>query len=271
VDDIRQKFVGYERDIEDDLDFAQARYYNSKHGRFTSVDPLMASANISSPQTFNRYSYVLNNPLNLTDPLGTKAGCPEGQKCQNDENGNEYYLDKDGKQVYTSTIAETVVVAATTAVAFVATQTTKVAEAPVVKSSVGWLSWFGSKVWQGTKFTGRAVTTGATGVVGWILTNPTEMGPPPRTDGCPELGCAPEPKVDDSANPNPDDNKPNTDATKSPTSSKTQTERPDSGLVGYTDEEVTEKSKDRSLPKAERQRFKKEDKIRGNRKNTKQK
>lgn len=135
----------------------------------------------------------------------------------------------------------------------------------MVKSSVGWLSWFGSKLWQGTKFTGRAVTTGVTGVVGIILTNPTTMGPPPRTDGCPEQGCAPEPDVDDSANPNPDDNKPNTDATKSPTLSKTQTERPDTGLAHYTDEEITDLSKDRTKTKAERQRFKKEDKIRGNR------
>lgn len=60
----------YERDAENGLDYAQARYYSNSHGRFTGVDPLMASAEISNPQTLNRYSYVLNNPIILVDPTG---------------------------------------------------------------------------------------------------------------------------------------------------------------------------------------------------------
>ncbi|MFV0388160.1 MAG: RHS repeat-associated core domain-containing protein, partial [Pyrinomonadaceae bacterium] len=40
ADGIRKQYTGYERDYESGLDFAQARYYNSKLGRFTSVDPL---------------------------------------------------------------------------------------------------------------------------------------------------------------------------------------------------------------------------------------
>ncbi|HLM02736.1 MAG TPA: RHS repeat-associated core domain-containing protein [Pyrinomonadaceae bacterium] len=69
-EEIRKGFTGYEKDDESGLDFAQARYYNSNHGRFTSVDPLTASASIRNPQTFNRYSYVLNSPYKFTDPLG---------------------------------------------------------------------------------------------------------------------------------------------------------------------------------------------------------
>lgn len=69
-DSTRQKFTTYERDTETGLDFAQARYYSSKHGRFTSVDPLMASASAVAPQTWNRYAYVGNNPLNIIDPTG---------------------------------------------------------------------------------------------------------------------------------------------------------------------------------------------------------
>jgi RHS repeat-associated protein len=69
-DEIRKQYTGYERDDESGLDFAQARYYNSSHGRFTSVDPLTASANLKNPQTFNRYSYVLNSPYKFVDPLG---------------------------------------------------------------------------------------------------------------------------------------------------------------------------------------------------------
>jgi RHS repeat-associated protein len=74
---VRQKFAGYERDEETGLDYAQARHYTSARGRFTSVDPLMASGQVGNPQTFNRYSYVLNNPLNVSDPTGMCPDCPE--------------------------------------------------------------------------------------------------------------------------------------------------------------------------------------------------
>ena len=42
ADEVRKQYTGYERDDESGLDYAQARYYNSNHGRFTSVDPLTA-------------------------------------------------------------------------------------------------------------------------------------------------------------------------------------------------------------------------------------
>jgi RHS repeat-associated protein len=67
---IRQDYTGYQKDDESGLEFAQARYYNPMHGRFTSVDPLTASATIRNPQTFNRYSYVENSPISFKDPTG---------------------------------------------------------------------------------------------------------------------------------------------------------------------------------------------------------
>lgn len=67
---IREDYTGYEKDAESGLEFAQTRYYNPTHGRYTSIDPLTASASIKNPQTFNRYSYVLNSPYNFVDPLG---------------------------------------------------------------------------------------------------------------------------------------------------------------------------------------------------------
>lgn len=70
ADQLRKSYAGYEKDGESGLEFAQARYYNPTHGRFTSVDPLTASASLRNPQTFNRYSYVLNSPYKFTDPLG---------------------------------------------------------------------------------------------------------------------------------------------------------------------------------------------------------
>jgi RHS repeat-associated protein len=69
-DSIRQKYTQYERDNESDLDFAQARYYGSSLGRFTSPDPALASMWIDNPQSLNRYVYALNNPLAFIDPDG---------------------------------------------------------------------------------------------------------------------------------------------------------------------------------------------------------
>ena len=69
-DKVREGFTGYEKDKETGLDFAEARMYENRHGRFTAVDPLLASGNGANPQTFNRYVYVGNDPINITDPLG---------------------------------------------------------------------------------------------------------------------------------------------------------------------------------------------------------
>ncbi len=59
-----------ERDNETGLDYFGARYYGSTQGRFTSADPLRASGKPYAPQSWNRYSYCLNNPLGLIDPTG---------------------------------------------------------------------------------------------------------------------------------------------------------------------------------------------------------
>jgi RHS repeat-associated protein len=71
---VRQKHTGYERDGETGLDFAQARYYSNLQGRFTSIDPLSSLA-IRNPQSWNRYSYVLNSPLAYTDRDGLTPTC----------------------------------------------------------------------------------------------------------------------------------------------------------------------------------------------------
>ena len=73
TDITRQKFTSYERDNESNLDFAQARMFAYNHGRFTSPDPTLLSVNGYNPQTWNRYAYVLNNPLMYVDPLGLWA------------------------------------------------------------------------------------------------------------------------------------------------------------------------------------------------------
>jgi RHS repeat-associated protein len=65
------KFTGKERDAESGLDYFGARYYGSSMGRFTSPDPKGISIrHLLNPQKFNKYAYVLNNPLNMVDPNG---------------------------------------------------------------------------------------------------------------------------------------------------------------------------------------------------------
>jgi RHS repeat-associated protein len=70
IDNVRQKFTSKERDSESKLDYFLARYYSSTHGRFTGVDPLLASAKPIMPQSWNRYAYCNNNPLFYIDPTG---------------------------------------------------------------------------------------------------------------------------------------------------------------------------------------------------------
>jgi RHS repeat-associated protein len=70
------RFTGHERDFDNSqpndsssyLDYMHARYYGAEAGRFLSVDPVLG--NLLLPQSWNRYAYVLNNPIRYTDPTG---------------------------------------------------------------------------------------------------------------------------------------------------------------------------------------------------------
>jgi RHS repeat-associated protein len=84
------QFTGKERDAETGLDNFGVRYFSGPEGRFTSPDPLLLSAKLEDPQTWNRYVYARNNPLRYTDPSGLYASpaysCDENHKeCLNDE------------------------------------------------------------------------------------------------------------------------------------------------------------------------------------------
>jgi RHS repeat-associated protein len=70
-------FADYERDRETQLDHTWFRQYSSAQGRWTTPDPYLGSIDTSNPQSLNRYSYVLNDPVGLRDPLGLMAymGC----------------------------------------------------------------------------------------------------------------------------------------------------------------------------------------------------
>jgi RHS repeat-associated protein len=86
-----------ERDVETGLDYFLARYYASTQGRFTSPDPTLLSVNGFNPQTWNRYTYVLNNPLAYVDPLGLWALQSE-TIYRTDKDGN-YERDRRGRLI----------------------------------------------------------------------------------------------------------------------------------------------------------------------------
>jgi RHS repeat-associated protein len=60
----------------DYLDHMHARMYDPGMGRFLSVDPVLhLGFALRNPQSWNRHTYVLNNPLRFTDPTGRQVAC----------------------------------------------------------------------------------------------------------------------------------------------------------------------------------------------------
>lgn len=96
--------TSYERDNETDLDFAQARYYNKNHGRFTTTDPIYFQRDmIVDPQGFNLYVYTRNNPLKWIDPTGEKVKVAQGSSLDQlyeltggQANFDQYFQVQDG-------------------------------------------------------------------------------------------------------------------------------------------------------------------------------
>ena len=75
----REKYATYTRDSISGLDYAVNRYYFSQWGRFLSPDPSTGSIVLTSPQSWNRYAYMLGDPSNGNDPSGLDAICgPSG-------------------------------------------------------------------------------------------------------------------------------------------------------------------------------------------------
>jgi len=69
-----RRFTTYERDgnLSDE---AMHRRYNRWHSRFDQPDPYGGSYDITDPQSFNRYAYVQNDPVNFVDPSGLYKAC----------------------------------------------------------------------------------------------------------------------------------------------------------------------------------------------------
>ena len=61
-------YTGEQKDEAAGLYNLRARYYDPAAGRFLTADRYQG--NLQSPQSQNRYAYVQNNPVNMTDPRG---------------------------------------------------------------------------------------------------------------------------------------------------------------------------------------------------------
>ncbi|MGH9949211.1 MAG: RHS repeat domain-containing protein, partial [Pyrinomonadaceae bacterium] len=66
----RQGYGLTERDEATGLDHTWFRKNEASAGRWTSPDPYKGSMDLGDPQSFNRYSYVVNQPTNFVDPSG---------------------------------------------------------------------------------------------------------------------------------------------------------------------------------------------------------
>jgi RHS repeat-associated protein len=70
----REKYATYTRDSVTGLDYAVNRYYSSQWGRFLSPDPYRSNSggpgDPADPQSWNRYTYTRNDPVNRLDPTG---------------------------------------------------------------------------------------------------------------------------------------------------------------------------------------------------------
>ncbi|AUX35802.1 MULTISPECIES: RHS repeat-associated core domain-containing protein [Sorangium] len=70
-----QGFTGHESDDDLGLVNMKGRIYDPKIGRFLTTDPIVSIPSFG--QSWNPYSYVLNNPLAYVDPGGFQQALPE--------------------------------------------------------------------------------------------------------------------------------------------------------------------------------------------------
>lgn len=68
-------YTGHEDDLDLGLVNMKGRMYDPNIGRFLTPDPIVQAPLFS--QSWNRYSYVFNNPLSFTDPSGFEGTPPQ--------------------------------------------------------------------------------------------------------------------------------------------------------------------------------------------------
>ena len=103
------QFAGKERDPIMDIDYFEARFFQDVMGRFYSPDLL--GGHIEDPQTLNKYTYVRDNPVSLSDATGLDfyLSCQSASStCAADAGGNlvqgQYTADKNGNMTFQPTV-----------------------------------------------------------------------------------------------------------------------------------------------------------------------
>lgn len=99
-------YTGKEKDSTD-LYYYGARYYDPGLGRFITRDPIVGKKAI--PQSLNRYTYCLNNPVKMIDPTGmfykmclVEGGCTwiyETRSSKNPDRPDWTAYDKNGNEI----------------------------------------------------------------------------------------------------------------------------------------------------------------------------
>jgi RHS repeat-associated protein len=82
-------FTSHESEGELGLVNMKGRMFDPKVGRFLSTDPVVSHPSFS--QSWNPYSYVLNNPLKFVDPTGFEGAPPGATDERNNPNVQEYF------------------------------------------------------------------------------------------------------------------------------------------------------------------------------------
>ena len=99
----RRGYTGHEHLERTGMIHMNGRVYDPVLGRFLSPDPLVSAPNFS--QSYNRYSYVMNNPMGTTDPSGYSPSCTDETGCteetsqdNSDEKSSTNTQSQQGKQ-----------------------------------------------------------------------------------------------------------------------------------------------------------------------------
>jgi RHS repeat-associated protein len=70
ADNVRQRYADTRLDDATGLDHTLWRKLETRSGRWTTPDPYGKSLRVANPQSFNRYAYVHNDPVNFKDLTG---------------------------------------------------------------------------------------------------------------------------------------------------------------------------------------------------------
>jgi RHS repeat-associated protein len=98
-DTVRQKYAGMETDDATGLNHTLWRKDDNWSGRWTSPDPYGGSMSIADPQSFNRYAYCDNDPVNHVDLVGLSLADIGVYQTEDPSEANSDWEDQKRKQV----------------------------------------------------------------------------------------------------------------------------------------------------------------------------